>query len=108
MVPKAAVTAEVPEFVNVSPLASVCRMRLMELATVTVTAIVAEPVVADAVPMQKVTMNSGSVKNTYSFFMGMVTPIQFGANDASSPGSLDIGLGLLAFSPGQVRRGFWA
>ena len=46
MVPKLAVTLEVPAFVSVNPLGSLSRTKLMELATVTVTAMLAEAEVA--------------------------------------------------------------
>jgi hypothetical protein len=80
MVPKGAVTAEAPELVNASPLPSVCRTKLTELATVTLTAIVAEAEVAEAVPVPQIRANTRPAENAPSFFINFVPPktVQFG------------------------------
>ena len=73
MVPKAAVTADAPEFVNARPLASVCRTKVTELETATLTAIVAEAEVAVATPVQQNSANNRSADVATSSFTNVCT-----------------------------------
>ena len=73
--------------VNASPLASVCRTKLTELETVTLTAIVAEAEVAVAVPVPQIRAKNRTAENAPSFFINFVPPktVQLGREAPAEP-----------------------